>query len=120
MFDFKGLMMIERDDGIDEDELLLHALEAGAEDVQTSEDGLRDLYRTHDFTAVRDELEGQGYVFLSAERQKIPQTMWTSKMRKPLKVMKLLRCWRTTTTSWTFTTTPTYLRMRTRNKFISP
>jgi YebC/PmpR family DNA-binding regulatory protein len=91
MFDFKGLMMIERDDGIDEDELLLHALEAGAEDVQTSEDGYEIYTAPNDFTAVRDELEGQGYVFLSAERQKIPQNYVDIEDEETLeKVMKLL------------------------------
>jgi len=91
MFDFKGLMMIERDDGIDEDDLLLHALEAGAEDVQTSEDGYEIYTASNDFTAVRDELEGQGYVFLSAERQKIPQNYVDIEDEETLeKVMKLL------------------------------
>lgn len=91
MFDFKGLMMIERDDSIDEDELLLHALEAGAEDVQTSEDGYEIYTAPNDFTAVRDELEGQGYVFLSAERQKIPQNYVDIDDEETLeKVMKLL------------------------------
>ena len=91
MFDFKGLMMIERDDGIDEDKLLLHALEAGAEDVQTSEDGYEIYTAPNDFTAVRDELEGQGYVFLSAERQKIPQNYVDIEDEETLeKVMKLL------------------------------
>lgn len=91
MFDFKGLMMIERDDDIDEDELLLHALEAGAEDVQTSEDGYEIYTASNDFTAVRDELEGQGYVFLSAERQKIPQNYVDIEDEETLeKVMKLL------------------------------
>ncbi|HQO56753.1 MAG TPA: YebC/PmpR family DNA-binding transcriptional regulator, partial [Clostridia bacterium] len=86
-----GLMMIERDDGIDEDELLLHALEAGAEDVQTSEDGYEIYTAPNDFTAVRDELEGQGYVFLSAERQKIPQNYVDIEDEETLeKVMKLL------------------------------
>ncbi|MGI6726190.1 MAG: YebC/PmpR family DNA-binding transcriptional regulator [Christensenellales bacterium] len=91
MFDFKGLMMIERDNSIDEDELLLHALEAGAEDVQTSEDGYEIYTAPNDFTAVRDELEGQGYVFLSAERQKIPQNYVDIDDEETLeKVMKLL------------------------------
>jgi len=91
MFDFKGLMMIERDDGIDEDKLLLHALEAGAEDVQTSEDGYEIYTAPNDFTAVRDELECQGYVFLSAERQKIPQNYVDIEDEETFeKVMKLL------------------------------
>lgn len=74
LFDFKGLMMIEREPKIDEDELMMHALEAGAEDVQASEEGFEIYTAPNDFSAVREALEADGYVFLSAERQKIPQT----------------------------------------------
>ncbi|NLW20296.1 MAG: YebC/PmpR family DNA-binding transcriptional regulator [Clostridiales bacterium] len=74
LFDFKGLLMIEREDQIDEDELMMHALEAGAEDVLVSEDGFEIYTAPSDFSAVREALEQDGYTFLSAERQKIPQT----------------------------------------------
>ena len=36
LFDFKGLIMIESSPSIDEDDLMMKALEAGAEDVQVS------------------------------------------------------------------------------------
>lgn len=74
LFDFKGLLMIERNEQIHEDELMMAALEAGAEDVQASEDGFEVYTAPGDFSAVREALENAGYVFLSAERQKIPQT----------------------------------------------
>lgn len=74
MFDFKGLLLIERSAGIDEDELMLNALEAGAEDVQTSDEGFEVYTAPNDFSAVREALEGKGYSFLSADRRKLPQT----------------------------------------------
>lgn len=74
MFDFKGVLLIERDDKMDEDELMMAALEAGAEDVQGSEEGFEIHTAPSDFSSVRDELEKAGYVFVSAERQKLPQT----------------------------------------------
>ena len=53
---------------------MMKALEAGAEDVQVSEDGYEIYTAPTDFSAVRDALENDGFTFLSAERQKIPQT----------------------------------------------
>lgn len=73
MFDFKGQMLIEQDAGIDEDALMMHALEAGAEDVVVSEDGYEIITAPGDFSSIREVLEQDGYVFLSAQRQKIPQ-----------------------------------------------
>lgn len=75
MFDFKGILMIEREDGMDEDEIMMNALDAGAEDVIVSEDGFEIHTAPNDFSAVREALENQGYVFLSAEREKIPNNM---------------------------------------------
>lgn len=74
MFDFKGILMIERSPGLDEDELMMAALEAGAEDVQASEEGFEIQTAPGDFSMVREALEKAGYSFISAERQKIPQT----------------------------------------------
>ena len=73
MFDFKGLLLIERSPDIIEDELMMKALEAGAEDVQASEEGFEIYTAPSDFSSVREALEGDGFSFLSAERQKFPQ-----------------------------------------------
>ena len=75
MFDFKGVLLIERDDKIDEDELMMKALDAGAEDVQSDENGYEIHTAPGDYSLVREALENEGYVFLSAERAKLPQTM---------------------------------------------
>lgn len=91
MFDFKGLLMIERADGIDEEELMMHALEAGAEDVIVNEDGYEIYTAPGDFSSVRDALDADGYVFLSAERQKIPQnTIEVTDEEALQKIQKLL------------------------------
>ncbi|HSL86112.1 MAG TPA: YebC/PmpR family DNA-binding transcriptional regulator, partial [Bacteroidales bacterium] len=75
MFDFKGLLLIERSPDILEDELMMKALEAGAEDVQASEEGYEIYTAPSDFSSVREALEGDGFLFLSAERQKFPQNI---------------------------------------------
>ncbi|MDD4080920.1 MAG: YebC/PmpR family DNA-binding transcriptional regulator [Eubacteriales bacterium] len=73
MFDHKGLILIEQGPGLDEDEVLMQALEAGAEDVQVTEEVFEVYTAPNDFSAVREGLEQAGHSFLSAERIKIPQ-----------------------------------------------
>lgn len=75
MFDRKGVILIERDDSIDEDELMMEVLEYGAEDFSTEEDYFEVLTDPDNFSAVREELENKGYKFVSAEIEMIPQTM---------------------------------------------
>ena len=75
MFDEKGVLVIERTPGMDEDEMMMIALEAGAEDVKAEEDVFEIYTAPADFSAVREELEKQGLSFLSAEVNKIPQNM---------------------------------------------
>ena len=55
MFDNKGQILIEASDDVSEDELMEVALEAGAEDVLTDEDGLTEVISAPtDFAQVRD------------------------------------------------------------------
>ena len=73
MFDEKGLLVVEKTPGIDEEELMMQALDAGAEDMQTQEDCFEIYTAPADFSAVREALEDQGLTFLSAEVDMIPQ-----------------------------------------------
>jgi len=73
MFERKGTIAVEKTDGIDEDELMMQALDAGAEDFLVHDDVFEILTSPGDFSAVRDELEKQGIEFLGAEIQRIPQ-----------------------------------------------
>ncbi len=73
MFDRKGVIVIE-DSSIDEDQITMDALEAGAEDIEI-EDGVIEITTDpNDFHAVRDELEAK-YELSSAEITMVPQTM---------------------------------------------
>jgi len=75
MFDEKGVIIIENEDGkLDEDAVMMDALDAGAEDFTAQEDCFEIMCQPADFAAVRDALEEKGYVFASAEVEKIPQT----------------------------------------------
>ena len=73
MFDTRGVLVVERTPGMDEDELMMMALDAGAEDVRPDDDVVEILTDPNEFGKVREALEQQGLAFLSAEVQKIPQ-----------------------------------------------
>ncbi len=91
MFDERGVLVVEREPGTSEDDMMMMALEAGAEDVKVDEDVFEILTAPNDFSAVREELEKQGLTFLSAEVQKIPQN--TVEVTDPdtiLKIQKML------------------------------
>ncbi len=72
MFERKGVIIIENSDGIDEDELMLAALDAGALDVQDDEDALEITTDAASFSQVYDVLEKSGYAFAMAEVQLVP------------------------------------------------
>ena len=65
MFDEKGLIVIDKEEiDMDEEELMMAALDAGAEDFAAPDD----------FSAVRETLEAAGIPMASAEVTMIPQT----------------------------------------------
>lgn len=72
MFDRKGVILIDGD-GVDEDEITMDALEAGAEDIDIGEDCIEITTAPEDFHAVRDALEGK-YTISEAEISMLPQT----------------------------------------------
>lgn len=73
MFDKKGLIVIERTALMDEDEVMMQALDAGAEDFIAQDDAFEVYTAPADFSAVREALEKLGYNFLSAEISQIPK-----------------------------------------------
>ncbi len=74
IFDEKGLIVIDREDfEMDEDELLMLALDAGAEDMAVEEDSFEITTAPDDFSAVREALEAAGIPMVSAEVTMIPQ-----------------------------------------------
>ena len=91
MFDNKGVIVIERQPGMDEDEMMMTALDAGAEDVKTTEEAFEVYTAPNDFSTVRENLEKAGYAFLSADKQMIPQNTVTLPDQETIdKVQKLL------------------------------
>ncbi len=91
MFDKKGVIVIEREPGMDEDEMMMTALDAGAEDMRVEEEVFEIQTAPADFSAVRENLEKAGYAFLSADQQMIPQnTVVPADQEAVEKIRKLL------------------------------
>ena len=85
MFDEKGVIIIENDD-IDEDEITMDALEAGADDISVEEDCIEITTAPEDFHTVRDALESK-YTISSAEISMVPQTLTTITDEKQILMM---------------------------------
>ena len=75
MFDKKGQIIIDKEEcGMDPDDLMMLALDAGAEDFSEEDDSFEILTDPDDFSAVRQALENEGIPMASAEVTMIPQT----------------------------------------------
>ncbi|MEG2989356.1 MAG: YebC/PmpR family DNA-binding transcriptional regulator, partial [Oscillospiraceae bacterium] len=71
-FDQKGVIIIERED-LDEDTVMMDALECGASDMSADEDYFEITTAPDDFGTVLAALEVKGYSFLSADVAMVPQ-----------------------------------------------
>lgn len=73
-FDKKGVLVIDNEDGdLDEDTVMMDALDAGADDMQ-ADDEVFEVYTDPDaFNAVVAAMEAKGYTFLEAGVQMVPQ-----------------------------------------------
>ncbi len=74
MFDEKGMIIVAKSDDVDEDSLMMDALDSGADDFNGEGDFYEISTAPADFRAVRDALEEKGYKLESAGVEKIPQT----------------------------------------------
>ena len=77
-FDRKGVIVIDNeDDELDEDTVMMDALEAGADDVQKDGEVFEVTTDPDAFQQVFDALEKAGYKFVSAQVEMVPQTYVT-------------------------------------------
>ena len=75
LFDQKGQIIIAKEDcDMDADDLMMMALDAGAEDFSEEEDSFEVITAPDDFSAVREALEAENIPMASAEVTMIPQT----------------------------------------------
>ncbi|MFK4131005.1 YebC/PmpR family DNA-binding transcriptional regulator [Pseudomonas luteola] len=89
MFERKG--QISFAPGVDEDALMEAALEAGADDVVTNDDGSVDVFTSFsDFIAVNEALTEAGFKSEAAEISMIPSTTTPLDLDTAQKVLKLI------------------------------
>ncbi|AYD39825.1 YebC/PmpR family DNA-binding transcriptional regulator [Clostridium fermenticellae] len=90
MFQQKGQIVIEKKDEMDEDEIMMEALDAGAEDFQSLEEVFEIITIPQDFSSVRENLEEKGYEFISAQVTMIPDNTVSVNMEDAAKVQRLI------------------------------
>jgi YebC/PmpR family DNA-binding regulatory protein len=75
MFDEKGQILLDKEEvTMDADDLMMLALDAGAEDFNEEEDSFEILTAPADFSVVREALEAEGIAMADAAVKMIPQT----------------------------------------------
>jgi YebC/PmpR family DNA-binding regulatory protein len=90
MFSRKGVIVIEKTDDIDEDQLMEAALEAGMEDMIVYEDSFEILTDTEDFNQVLDAIKKAGYEVLDADIEYLPSMEATPAAEDITRLRKLI------------------------------
>jgi len=73
LFDRKGVIVVEKNDGIVEDDLMMLALDAGADDFSAEDECYEILTAPENFSAVREKLESEKVELAEAEIKYVPQ-----------------------------------------------
>jgi YebC/PmpR family DNA-binding regulatory protein len=90
MFAEKGVIVIEKAAGIDEDKLMDDALECGAVDINSNEEVFEVFTEPNDLHNVRVALEAKKYVPISSEDERIPANFVHLDKEDDIKFMNLL------------------------------
>ena len=89
MFDKKGQIIIDKEEcDMNSDDLMMLALDAGAEDFAEEEDSYEILTNPDDFSQVREALEKAGIPMVQAEVTMIPQNYVTLTDEQDIKCMR--------------------------------
>ena len=91
MFNKKGVIVIDKANcSKSEDDLMMLALDAGAEDFESDDECYTITTSPEAFSAVRESLEAEGIEFLEAEVQMVPTTYVTLDEKAQERMEKLL------------------------------
>ncbi len=90
MFKRKGLFVIERETGVEEEELMLLALEAGADDFSAEDDSFEITAAPEEFEQVQQALESGGIKTTVAQISMIPDTTVELQDDAAAKLMRLM------------------------------
>jgi YebC/PmpR family DNA-binding regulatory protein len=89
MFDKKGLVVIDKDKA-DEDDLIMIALDAGAEDIKSEDDSYEIITEPQHFESVRDAIQEAGIETALEEISMIPQTTVKLDGKEALQLLKII------------------------------
>jgi YebC/PmpR family DNA-binding regulatory protein len=89
MFDTKGYIAVARDD-VDPDDIFMMAVDAGAADVEISDDFVEVYTEPGDLHVVRDSLAGSGLAIEDAELSQVPKTLMTVGEKETLQLMTMI------------------------------
>ncbi len=90
MFDKKGQIILEKNSEICEDDLMMIALDAGAEDFGTEDEYYEVITDPEDFSTVREKLESAKVEFIEADVTMVPQNYVNISDEDRLRVEKLI------------------------------
>lgn len=90
MFKKKGLITVDKETGIDEEELMMLALDAGAEDMSTEENQFEITMTPEEFPQVLQALENRNIVTSMAQVTMIPETTINLTGDDAAKMLKLM------------------------------
>lgn len=90
MFDRKGLIILGENQQLDEDEVMLLALDAGAEDVEVEEGSIEITTLPDNLEAVKKALLDSGIKLASAEITMVPQNTVNLDGEDAVKMLKLM------------------------------
>ncbi|MBN2853590.1 MAG: YebC/PmpR family DNA-binding transcriptional regulator [Clostridia bacterium] len=90
MFERKGVIIIEKKDSVDEETLMMEAIEAGAEDFSSEDEYYEIITEVSAFSGVRRILEDKKYDLMEASLQWVPGTMTTLDEENGLQMEKLI------------------------------
>lgn len=91
LFQEKGLILVGKDSGFSEEDLLLLALESGAEDLKQVEDGFEITTAPEEFLRLKAGLEEQGVPVEEAEIVSVPQTTVPVEGEDAARVLRLVQ-----------------------------
>ena len=74
MFSDEGVIVIEKDDGIEEEKIMEDALECGASDFESADEAYIIKTESTDLSSVNEELIALGYKPISAQVEKVPSS----------------------------------------------
>ncbi len=90
-FEEKGVIVIANEDGdLDEDTVMMDALDCGASDFEAEDDCFTVYTATADFNTVSTGLTEKGYTFASAQVEKVPNTYVRLESEEDIKMMEKL------------------------------